>query len=761
MQDFQFNQSWTIIETALKSIFHQNVSHLSFEQLYRTAYTIVLKKHAPQLYEHVCDEIKNELKSRPQVLGLQDLVHAWNLHQVQMKMVSDILMYLDRVYSEPKGARLIYDQGLELFRKVVVHDVDGVSNKLLELIQIDRSSWGGGAASDIRDVVSMLEFLPWANSTVWSAVVEERIITATREYYEQQIESFIEGDPEIYVRRACEWVKWEQERGRAYFGESVVGKVVEVVQDSVVEKQFLSVLERGLEPWIQAKKWDIIQLAWKNWQNRTDIGPVLRRIVESRGNLLNRDDPAISAKAKNGRALKWVDDVLTLKDEFDLVLELCFDNDTTVRAAAEAGLSDVVNAMPRFPEYLSMYMDDHMKKQQADLETEQILDKAIILFRFVDQKDLFETYYKAHFAKRLLNNRATEEVERGMISRLKLEVGTAFTAKLESMVRDMQQSKEMMKEFKQLQISDPDEKELPNLSVTVLTSSIWPLASTSSFNLDMLPRSLKQVLEKFESYYSNLYKGRKLTWSTSLGTCDLSVKYLPGVEVVSVPVPTMIVLLMFDPQFKYLREAELTAKKNEELGETETDSEKHLSGKLSDTTDPVELLSDVSDENIKLTFDELLTLLPDFSSQELHRQLQTLSSLSRQRFLLHDKATNTYSLNYKLKGTKRMRVNPIKPSSAATVGKSSENTKSATPTSHINDEVIDSAIVRIMKTQQELENDELLKIVNEALFRSIGTSLGTGMGAKQVFKKRVESLIEREYIVRNPEKRGVYMYVAS
>lgn len=51
-----------------------------------------------------------------------------------------------------------------------------------------------------------------------------------------------------------------------------------------------------------------------------------------------------------------------------------------------------------------------------------MLDKTIVLFRFIIDKDVFERYYKAHLAKRLLNGRSvSEDAERNMVARLKVE----------------------------------------------------------------------------------------------------------------------------------------------------------------------------------------------------------------------------------------------------------------------------------------------------------------------------------------------------
>jgi len=57
----------------------------------------------------------------------------------------------------------------------------------------------------------------------------------------------------------------------------------------------------------------------------------------------------------------------------------------------------------------------------AEEEIDVVLDKAIMLFRFLEDKDIFERFYKTHLAKRLLFRRSvSDDAERSMIARLKV-----------------------------------------------------------------------------------------------------------------------------------------------------------------------------------------------------------------------------------------------------------------------------------------------------------------------------------------------------
>lgn len=59
--------------------------------------------------------------------------------------------------------------------------------------------------------------------------------------------------------------------------------------------------------------------------------------------------------------------------------------------------------------------------QMSEQDIELVLDKSMVLFRFLQEKDVFERYYKQHLAKRLLLNKSvSDDWEKNMISKLKV-----------------------------------------------------------------------------------------------------------------------------------------------------------------------------------------------------------------------------------------------------------------------------------------------------------------------------------------------------
>jgi len=77
------------------------------------------------------------------------------------------------------------------------------------------------------------------------------------------------------------------------------------------------------------------------------------------------------------------------------------------------------------------------------------LDKTINVFRYLTDKHGFECYYKGHLAKRLLLGQSvSDDAERQMLGKLKVECSHQFRKKLEGMFNDMVLSTETMEGYR-------------------------------------------------------------------------------------------------------------------------------------------------------------------------------------------------------------------------------------------------------------------------------------------------------------------------
>ncbi len=176
---------------------------------------------------------------------------------------------------------------------------------------------------------------------------------------------------------------------------------------------------------------------------------------------------------------------------------------------------------------MSLFIDDKLKKGVkglSDAEVEQVLDKAMILFRFLQEKDAFEEYYKRHLARRLLNQKsASDDSEKMMISKLKSECGCQFTSKLEGMFKDMTLSNSINEKFKGYLLNTGKSLEGVDLTVRVLTTGCWPGHNqVPSINLPRIPAAAFDV---FKSFFLANHSGRILTLLPTTGNADLNAVF--------------------------------------------------------------------------------------------------------------------------------------------------------------------------------------------------------------------------------------------
>lgn len=192
------------------------------------------------------------------------------------------------------------------------------------------------------------------------------------------------------------------------------------------------------------------------------------------------------------------------------------------------------------------------------------MDKTITVFRYLSEKDVFERYYKGHLAKRLLQGRSvSDDAERGMLAKLKIECGYQFTQKLEGMFHDMKLSTETMQAYKDhlanttvgisqgVSLHTIRSLLLPkapkiDLSAIVMTSTFWPMAHSNSSCT--LPEEMIKSCKSFEQFYLSRHTGRCLTWQPALGNADVSVRFKNRKHELNVSTFALVILLLFEDQ---------------------------------------------------------------------------------------------------------------------------------------------------------------------------------------------------------------------
>ncbi|XP_036105400.1 cullin-4A isoform X5 [Molossus molossus] len=398
-----------------------------------------------------------------------------------------------------------------------------------------------------------------------------------------------------------------------------------------------------------------------------------------------------------------VQDLLDFKDRVDHVIEVCFQRNEKFINLMKESFETFINKRPNKPaELIAKHVDSKLRagnKEATDEELERILDKIMIIFRFIHGKDVFEAFYKKDLAKRLLVGKsASVDAEKSMLSKLKHECGAAFTSKLEGMFKDMELSKDIMVHFKQYMQNQSDPGSI-DLTVNILTMGYWP--TYTPMEVHLTPEMIK-LQEVFKTFYLGKHSGRKLQWQTTLGHAVLKAEFKEGKKEFQVSLFQTLVLLMFN-------------------------------------------------EGDGFSFEEI-KMATGIEDSELRRTLQSLAC-GKARVLIKspkgkevedgDKFIFNGEFKHKLF---RIKINQIQ--MKETVEEQVSTTERVFQDRQYQ---IDAAIVRIMKMRKTLGHNLLVsELYNQLKFPVKPGDL----------KKRIESLIDRDYMERDKDNPNQYHYVA-
>ena len=309
----------------------------------------------------------------------------------------------------------------------------------------------------------------------------------------------------------------------------------------------------------------IVALGWEINNNNSSTATLLPEATaeSAKKDGVDKTAPEKSVNQQTASAIKWVDYVLELKAKYDRIWAEAFKRDSNMEKALEYSFQEFINANPRSSEHLSLYLDEYLKKGakgKTDSEIDSNLDKGILLLQYIQDKDHFENYYKKHLSKRLLQKKsASMDIERQMISKMKMKVGNTFTQRLESMFKDIALSEDITKQYKAhvAELGDPDTTRL-DLEASILTTTMWPVETMVRRNEDgttktacVYPPVVENARKRFEHFYLKKHSGRTLTWLPQLGSADIRATFTkPNGKTqrheLNVSSYAMVILLLFN-----------------------------------------------------------------------------------------------------------------------------------------------------------------------------------------------------------------------
>ena len=559
--------------------------------------------------------------------GIRD---TWEDHNMSMNMTADILMYMDRGFAQANPSRgSIFATTIALFRDNILRsNLDESSNALvidilisvmLDQINMERE----GDVIDrtlIRSCSRMLSCLfkdqnENENDKLYLLVFEPKFLDNSREFYAAECRRLLqESDASSWLRHTERRLNEEVDRCGTTIEIETLPKVSQVIEEELIKKHlgdFLALEGSGLKWMIDNDKTDDLSILYRLISRVDDQKTALRDILQSRvvdlgleveKTLKNTDfsgggdgEEGEGEKAKvlnpaaqqTAAAIKWVDDVLRLKDKFDNLWSQCFQEDLTIQSALAKSFSQFINLFTRSSEYVSLFIDDNLKRGirgKTEAEVDAVLEKAIILIRYLQDKDLFQTYYQRHLARRLLHGKSeSHEVEKQIIFRMKQEMGQQFTSRFEGMFRDLLTSFELTTGYREHMTMAGDGSKKVDLNISVLTTNYWPpevmgrttqIGDASRVTCNY-PREISGLQASFEQFYLSNRSGRKLTWIGTTGSADVRCTFpaIPGKQgalsrerryEINVPTFGMVVLLLFNelPDGQSLSFEEIQAKTN-------------------------------------------------------------------------------------------------------------------------------------------------------------------------------------------------------
>lgn len=194
-----------------------------------------------------------------------------------------------------------------------------------------------------------------------------------------------------------------------------------------------------------------------------------------------------------------------------------FQNDIAFETALDKGCNRFINTNEVttsskdrniVSDFLAKYCDQIFRNENEE-NLENGLNQTITIFKYIDDKDIFQKFYSKMLAKRLINQiSASDDAEASMIAKLTQICGNEYTNPFNRMLQDIAISKDLNMKFRQQTKANKSPKEV-DFSIQVLSSGSWPFGKSVGFTL---PSVFESSVQRFNQFYGDLHSGRKLIW---------------------------------------------------------------------------------------------------------------------------------------------------------------------------------------------------------------------------------------------------------
>lgn len=495
---------------------------------------------------------------------LQFYVRRWKQFTVGAIFLNHAFDYMNRYWVQKErsdGKRHIFDVNtlcLMTWKNVMFDpNSETLVNEILDQITLER---GGNIIQRSNVTAAIKSFvalgidpqdLKKLNLNVYIPVFEKPFLKRTEEYYKQYSADYLTTHSVTeYIFKAREVISAEEKGMVIYWDEHTKKPLSETLNAVLITQhaeelkaEFVTLLDSRENAKISAvynlMQRDITLLpelanAYEEYIRKSGENEVSQLISLQKAAIINGSEEGLQHNKKaNLMALHslspkdYVKKLLEVYRTFRSMTNDCFLNDPLFTKALDNACRAYVNnnafALPagaprsatsKTPEMLAKYSDQLLKKStKPEVAHDMSVDDIMMLFKFLTDKDAFESYYRRLFAKRLIHGTSiSDSDEESVIQRLQSENSMEYTGKITKMFQDVRLSKVLEEDFDQMIKGLPNytKEKYPDSQPFILAETMWPF---SYQEVDFkLPKELEPSHTKLEGLYSSKHNGRVLKW---------------------------------------------------------------------------------------------------------------------------------------------------------------------------------------------------------------------------------------------------------
>ncbi|KAK6460725.1 ubiquitin ligase of SCF [Scheffersomyces coipomensis] len=483
---------------------------------------------------------------------LEFYVRKWTRYTIGARYLNNVFEYMNKNWVNKErsdGRREVYDVNtlclIKWKEEMFKPNEEALINELMDLIEKQRNNEIVDT-SLISAAVKSLVFLgidpqdlKKTNLMVYVRSFEQKFLEQTKIYYQNESNQFLAKNNVIDYMIKCETrLSEEISRSNNYLEDHTKKHLSDALHKVLIEdhsqeiyNEFIQLIERNETVHIQ-RMYKLLVKVPRGLEPLADsLENYIKDQADQRLKQLKADsesgaDELIKRGGANTVDTKvYVHTLIDIYNKYREVVSNAFNNDVKFIKALDNACRHYVNknviASPnpkvacKSPEILARYADIFLKKSSKDLDIlDMNADNLMIVFKYLNDKDLFESFYRRQLAIRLITDTSkSEELEASLLQRLKDENSSEYTAKMSKMFSDMKASED-------LRVGLRDAGAVKDFNPLILAQSMWPFNHNPDYDLTVAPilqDQFNQVVEK----YGTKHNGRQLTWLWNHGRAEL------------------------------------------------------------------------------------------------------------------------------------------------------------------------------------------------------------------------------------------------